>query len=285
MKRTCLGFGALAILLTVGATAQTRDEYLDVGINHVKPDRRADFDALSRKIVDANRRHKGDQWLAYEGAYGEQNTVYFTSTRRHFAAIEQGFTAFMTAMKEAFGQAGTDKILQDVNSCLTSSQSEIRRRRWDLSYNVPEDAAAMSKLVGESRWIRTTIVHVRPGHNDAFEEQVRAIKQAAESSSPRLTTLVSQSAVGQHGVVYYFSALRNSLAGYDGGKPFKEILSEEGYAKFTKAIAEDVSSTDTLLGRFSPDLSNAPDEVAATSLDFWRPKSPVAGMKAKPKAD
>ena len=154
-----------------------------------------------------------------------------------------------------------------------------------MSYNVPEDAAALSKLIGESRWIRSTIVHVRPGHNDAFEEQVRAVKQAAESSNPRLTTLVSQSAVGQHGIVYYFSALRSSLAGYDGGKPFKEILSEEAYAKFTKAIAEDISSTDTLLGRFLPELSNAPEEVAATSLDFWRPKSPAAVAKGKPKAD
>jgi len=285
MKRTCLGFGALTILLTGGATAQTRDEYLDVSINHVKPDKRTDFDALGKKIADANRRNKGDRWLAYEVAYGEQNTVYFTSTRKNFAAIDQGITAFMAAMKEAFGQAGTDKILQDVNSCLTSSQAEIRRRRWDLSYNVPEDAAAMSKLVGESRWIRTTIVHVRPGHNDAFEEQARAIKQAAESSNPRLTTLVAQSAVGQHGVAYYFTALRSSLAGYDGAKPFKEILGEEGYAKFTKALADDVSSTDTLLGHFLPELSNAPDEVSATSLDFWRPKPPAAAMKGKPKAD
>ena len=129
MKRTCLGFGAVAILLTIGATGQTRDEYLDIGINHVKPDRRADFDALTKKMVDANRRHKGDQWLAYEVAYGEQNTVYFTSTRRNFAAIDQGLTAFMAAMKEAFGQAGTDKIMQDVNNCLTSAQAEIRRRR------------------------------------------------------------------------------------------------------------------------------------------------------------
>jgi hypothetical protein len=63
------------------------------------------------------------------------------------------------------------------------------------------------------------------------------------------------------------------------------MLGDEGYAKFTKAIAEDVSSTDTLLGRFLPELSNAPGEVAAKSLDFWRPKPPASAMKGKPKAD
>jgi hypothetical protein len=283
--RALKGLAVLTIMLAAGAAAQTQDEYLDIGINKVKPDRRADFDALNKKIVDANRRYKGDRWLAYEVEYGEQNTVYFVATRKNMAAIDQGFTAFMAAMKEAFGQAGTDKMLQDVNRCLISSQAEIRRRRWDLSYNVPQDAASLSKLIGESRWVRSTIVHVRPGHNDAFEEQVRAIKQAAESSNPSLTTLVSQSAIGQHGVVYYFSALRSSLAGYDGAKPFKEMLGDEGYAKFTKAIAEDVSSTDTLLGRFLPELSNAPEDVAATSLDFWRPKPPASATKGKPKAD
>jgi quinol monooxygenase YgiN len=184
--RALRGLAALTIMLAAGAAAQMQDEYLDIGINKIKPDRRADFDALNKKIVDANRRHKGDLWLAYQVEYGEQNTVYFVATRKNMAAIDQGFTAFMAAMKEAFGQAGTDKMLQDVNSCLISSQAEIRRRRWDLSYNVPQDAAALSKLIGESRWIRSSIVHVRPGHNDAFEEQVRAIKQAGGEQQPRL---------------------------------------------------------------------------------------------------
>jgi hypothetical protein len=56
----------------------------------------------------------------------------------------------------------------------------------------------------------------------------------------------------------------------------QQTLGDEGYAKFLKANAEAVSGTETVINRFLPELSNAPEQVASTALDFWRPKSMVA---------
>src|SRR6266568_3049404 len=91
----CVG---LAMLLAVAAAAQMPEDYLDILVARVKPERRADFDAICKKVADANRRNKGDTWVAMETTYGENNTVYFISTRHNYAAIETGSGAFMAAM-------------------------------------------------------------------------------------------------------------------------------------------------------------------------------------------
>jgi len=66
---------------------------------------------------------QGDNWVAYQVDYGEQNTLYFVSIRGNFAAIDEGQAAFMGALKSSYG-AGMEKLLADGDSCLISSRSE-----------------------------------------------------------------------------------------------------------------------------------------------------------------
>jgi hypothetical protein len=264
--------------------AQTQEGYLDVLICKVKPDKRADFDGLGKKVADANRRHKGDTFLAAQTEYGEQNTVMFVSTRENYAAIEKGSTAFMAAMKEAYGGPGVTQILQDVDKCLISSRTELRRRRWDLSMNVPSDPAAVFKTIGEARWLRTQSIRVRPGRTDDFEAQVKAVK-AAREKTPGPISLVSQAVLGQQGTVFYISTLRSSLAEFDKTPPpLRELLGASGYEQFQKANLEDIQSNEITLYRFLPDLSSAPKEVADASPDFWTPKPAASRSRTKPKA-
>lgn len=284
MSRRVLGALALALLLSVAAAGQMQEGYLDYFIAKVKPEKRAEFDALIKRMVDSNRRHKGDAWLTTETVYGEHNTVYFGSLRRNYAEMEQGFGAFMGALNKAYGPAGTAKLMQDFNNCLVSSRSEVRRRRPDLSANAPADAAALSKLIGESRWARTVIVRVRPGRLGDYQAQLQTNKAAAEKATPRITTLISQSAGGQQGTVFYITTLRSSLAGFDtAGTPLPQLLGQQGYQKYLATARESVLSTETIINRFVPELSNPPEEIVSASPDFWRPKpAPAAKAKAKP---
>ena len=91
-------------------------------------------------------------------------------------------------MQKTYGKPGTDKIFQDLSQCLVSSRTEFRRRRWDLSSNAPTNPAAMAKLLGNSRWLRTAAVHVRPGQVAAFEALLKDVKVAREKASPPVTT-------------------------------------------------------------------------------------------------
>jgi hypothetical protein len=267
----------MALLLSASAAGQTPEGFLDVFAVKVKPEKRAEFDAIVKKMVDANRKNKGDTWLSGEVAYGEGNTVNFTSFRANYDGIEKGFESFMSALGKAYGQAAAGKIFQDFSNCIVSTRSELRRRRPDLSANLPANPAAVNKLIGESRWVRTTMVRVRPGRTADYEAQLKIIKAAADKDSSRMPTLISQSVAGVQGTTFYITALRSSLAGFDTAvTPLPQLIGESGYSAYQKTVAESVLSTETIISRFLPELSNPPEEIASASPDYWRPKPPAA---------
>jgi hypothetical protein len=205
--------------------------------------------------------------------------VRFVSTRPTFAAIEEASGAFMAAMNKAYGKAATEQLFRDADGCMVSTQSEIRRRRWELSSNVPADPAALAKMIGEARWVQTTAVHARPGQGPKVEEQIRAIKAANEKAAAKVTVLVSQAVAGQTGTVYYVTTFRKSLGEIDGATPLPKLLGDEGFATFLKASSEAVLTTESTLSRLRPEWSNPAEPIVAASPDFWRPK-PVAPSRA-----
>jgi len=209
---TTLAFVLLAAM-AVSQAQQTQESYLDVYTVQVKPEKRAEFDAIGRKIAAANRQNKGDAWVAMETVYGPGDRVSFVSTRNSYGEVESAIGAFMGALQKTYGKAATDKMFQDLSQCTASSRSEIRRRRWELSSNAPSDPAAFAKLIAESRWLRTNAVHVRPGQIATFEALLKDIKAAREKATPPLTVLVSQAVAGQEGTVFYVTTLQSSLAG------------------------------------------------------------------------
>src|SRR5712692_6170831 len=276
-RTLCLG-----ALFSLAAIGQNPEGYLDVYIAKVKPEKRAEFDAVNKRMVDLNRRGKGDYWLAAETMYGEMNTVYFTSQRQNYADVEKGFDAFMGALAKPAGAAGAAKIFQDFNNTIVSSRAEIRRRRFDLSANAGADAAAVVKLVAQSRFIRTTMVRVRSGKLGDYQEQLRAIKAAQEKAHSPQVVLVSQSVAGTPGTVFYVSQVGKSLADFDtaASQSLAQTLGQDGFQKYIRTVAESVLSQETIINRYLPELSNPMPEIVSANPDFWKPKP-----AAKPKTD
>jgi hypothetical protein len=273
----------VVVCLAAPVAVQAQGDYLDVFVVKVKPEKVADFQALSKKWADANRRYNGDRWIAQEALYGEGNVYTFTSTRKDYADIDQAFDASMQAANKAFGKDVAQKMEQDFNSCLVWSRSELRRRRWDLSRKPPKDTDAYMKLIGESRLLRTTAVHIRPGHIDDFEALLKDMKQAGEKNPDAPPVFVSQVVEGAKGTTFYVTTLRSSMAGFDHNLSVRELLGEEGYKKFQQINADAVEVAESTLFRFNPELSNPPEEVAKVASDFWHPKAMVAAA-SKPKA-
>src|SRR6266436_168701 len=273
---------AVVVCLAAPVAAQAPGDYLDVFIVKVKPEKVADFKAINKKWADANRRFNGDRWLALEAVHGEGNVYQFTSTRKDYADVDQAFEASMQAANKAFGKEAAQKMEQDFMNCLVWSRSELRHRRWDLSRKAPKDAEAYAKLIGESRLLRTTAVHIRPGHVPEFEALMKEVKEAAEKNPDTQTVFVSQVIEGGKGAIFYVSTLRSSMGGFDHNPTAREILGEEGFKKFTQINADTVEVAESTLYRFNPELSNPPEEVAKVAMDFWRPKAVMAAA-AKPK--
>jgi hypothetical protein len=251
-------------------------DYLDVFIVKVRPEKRADFDAIGRRIADANRKAKGDFWTAMTVEYGENNTVQFVSPRASYASIDSGMAAFMNAIKAAYSPGGVPKMMADVNSTILSSRSEIRRRRSDLTVNPPTDADGYNKLIGEARWLRTIKVSVRNGREADFEERAKEAKAALEKGT-KWVYFISQVIAGAPGNTYYVTTLQPSLAAFDSAPKLPELMGQEAFATWTKALAEDEITSETMMMRMMPELSNPPEEVAKIAPDFWQPKRAATG--------
>src|SRR6266436_9909479 len=280
--RRALWAFAIAVCLTAPAAVRAQGEYLDVLTVKVKPEKLTDFQALTKRFAEANRKFNGDRWLALQSVYGEANVYQFTSVRKDYADIDKANEAEMIAANKGLGKEGAQKLEQDFNTCIVWSRSELRRRRWDLSRKAPQDAEAYAKLIGESRLLRTTAVHIRPGHVPDFEALMKDVKEAAEKNADTQTVFVSQVVEGSKGATFYVSTLRSSMAGFDHNPTLREILGEEGFKKFQQISADAVEVADSTLFRFNPELSNPPEEVAKVAMDFWRPKAVMAAA-AKPK--
>ncbi|HWX91408.1 MAG TPA: hypothetical protein VNY29_02155 [Terriglobales bacterium] len=278
MQRRAI-WASLAVLLLgvmVAAQAQSvQEDYLDVYSVQVKPEKRADFDAMVKKMVAANRDNSGDNWLTMETVYGPGDRVIMISTRHSYAEAEKGATAFDQAIQKAYGKA-SDKMFQEYSQCLVNQRSELRRRRWDLSSNAPTDPAGYAKMIADARWLPTTAVHVRPGHVAEYEALLKEVKAAREKASPPQTVLVSQAVAGQEGNVFYITMLQSSLAGFDGQPSMPQLLGNEVWEHYQKTNAEVVSGTETAINRFLPEISNAPKEIVALAPDYWSPKSTAA---------
>jgi quinol monooxygenase YgiN len=273
---------AVSSALSFCAVGQDRPKLLDIMIVKVKADKATDFDAIAKKMADANRKNKGDRWLAWRNEYGDQNVITFSSSRPDFAAIDSGSNAFEGAMKEAFGPAAP-KLFSDWTRCLDSSRGEIRMRRWDLSWNVPADMGDIYKTVGQARFLYNVAVRVRPGHSAPFEQAAMMLKEAAERHESHMLTLVTQSSVGEPGLVYYYTRFMPSLAAMDS-MPTNRRLMGERYDELQKSMADHIVTTEVSIGRLLPALSNPPEEIASADPKFWTPKPAPMSMPSKPAA-
>lgn len=274
---------AVVVCLAAPAKVQAQGDYLDVFMVKVKPEKVADFEALTKKWADANRRFNGDHWIAMETMYGEGNVYTFVSPRQDYADIEKVSDLGMQAATKAFGKEAADKMIRDFENCLVWSRSELRRRRTDLSRKPPTDMASYAQLIGQSRVLRTTAVHVRPGRVAEFEAELKELKEAGEKNPDTKPVLISQAVEGTKGTTFYITTLRSSLAGFDKNPTARELLGEEGYKRYQRLSAENVEEAESSLNRFSGDLSNPLEDIAKVASDFWTPKA-LAASSAKPKA-
>src|SRR6266403_1979480 len=116
--RRALWAFAIAVCLTAPAAVRAQGDYLDVLTIKVKPEKVADFLALTKRFAEANR-------------------YQFTSVRKDYADIDKANQAEMLAANKGLGKDGAQKLEQDFNTCIVWSRSELRRRRWDLSRKAP----------------------------------------------------------------------------------------------------------------------------------------------------
>ena len=272
---------AVVALVWLASAAAAQEMLVDLFIVKVKPEKRAVFEAVTKKFAEANRK-TGDRWIASETVYGEHGWVYFWSLRPKYGAIDEGMAAFEGALAKAYGPAGMGKLFGDFSTCIESERGEIRRTRPDLSRNYPGETTALNRIVAEAKYYRSSIYHIRPGRVGDFENLLKMFIEAYKRTDNTDVVLVSQSNVGQHGNVFYSTQFAKSLGDFDKAPiPTRKLLGDDGYRRYQQTLMESVASVDTMINKLNPALSAAPDEIVKIAPAVWNPKPPAAAPAAK----
>ena len=270
------------VLTGACALAQTGGDYLDLTRVQVRGEKSKEFEDTIKKMVEVNRKYKGDRWVALSTAYGEFGGYSFSSARENLAAVETGMNMFEKAMKEGLGVLG-DKLMRDLAAYSASGRNELRRRRWDLSVNAPSTAEDRAKMVAKTRWIRALTVDLKPGHNLDYVQAWKPFKDELQKVTPAVPILVSESSTGSPAL--FTSVYYQSWAEMDAGSAGIQKAVESGaYQRFMKVSQDSVAASRWDVLRMRPELSCPPDEVIQADPTYWKPKVAAAAMP-KAKAD
>ena len=98
------------VLLPAVCCAQGK--FLDVVVVQVRGDQTVLFDALARKMADANRKakDKGDFWIAYQDYYGTSGRTYFVAPRAKLDDVTQAEGSLQRRHVSAGEKLGTSGI-------------------------------------------------------------------------------------------------------------------------------------------------------------------------------
>ncbi len=280
--RTRLFAAVCGLALPIGsAMAQPAPSYLDIGRAQVRPDKSKEYEDGVKKLVAANRKFKGDRWIALSVEYGETGTILFSAARENMGAIETGIETFMKALTDGLGPMG-DKLMRDLGAWSTSYHTEIRRRRWDLSVHAPSTAADLYKMVGQSRWIRSLKLDIKPGKALEYIAAWKPFQAELAKMQPPVTVLVSESVTGTPAI--FIVTYHKSMAEIDTAIASSQAAyASDAYQNLARATGNTVNMSNWEIFRVRPDLSYPPDEIANADPAFWNPK-PAAPLRPKAEA-
>lgn len=278
--RSLAAISLLFISASVCLAQQTSDQstYIEVTWLKVKQDKVAEFGQMASRIADANRRAKGDHWIAYVDMYGKDNNVWMAALRSSLTDVEPGMNKFMGAVKEFMGYS-PERFMAEASKTTDSSGTELWRQRFDLSWNI-KDAADWSERVAKAKYMAVVTIRVKPGHILDAAKQIEMVRDATLTRGDGTSGAVAQLVMGGDPATFYIRIPFESLADLEKMPSPRTVLGDEAYRKYSEMAAQNYLSLDYSFRRAVTEWSNPPASFAEANPAMWKVK-PVVSAKAK----
>lgn len=174
-----------------------------------------------------------------------------------------------------------DPLFQKDAEYISDSDQTVVTYNEKWSYKPDVDMASM-------RYFEIERIVRKPGHEKDWEDLMALYLAAATKANIDEHDIFFESRYGApDGTVYIFTP-RASLADLDvamgTGKQFEEALGPDGQKKWAELIAATIASDNSMLVRFSPEMSYPPEAWVKADPGFWKPKAAAAPKPAAPAA-
>jgi len=213
-------------------------------------------------------------YVALTSMTGPSEAWYLTPWES-MAAWEKDNAA--TAANAAF-QSEMDRLATEDGQHLNNWRSIVARYRADLSHrpgvNIPTQ-----------RFFSITIVRIRPGHNQEFEDARKISVAAHVKAGVNDNHSVYQVMSGMPSGTFLILTPMKSMAEIDAasqvhGQAFQDAVGDAGRKKLNELNSSATISSETNYYAFSPEMSYPTKEYVDTDPGFWKPK-PAKAAPAK----
>ncbi len=278
----CLAAGACLAAASV-ALAQEKTgppKVLVIGREVVKPGQGSAHEKWEAGYPAAFAKAKWPtHYLAMTALTGE-NRVLFLAGYDSIADWEKDFKA--QEKNEAF-TASMDALNSKDGGFLSEARTAVALYQPDLSYHPPASIAKM-------RYFLIVSVHVKPGHNEHFEDVRKMVRAAHEKANATDGYAVYHITAGSDGSVYLLIVPMKSLAELDDfpnvhGKAYQDAVGDEGRRKIQELAREGQESSTTAIFAFSPKMSYVTKETIDADPDYWAPKPKAKAAMTEKQAE
>jgi hypothetical protein len=180
----------------------------------VRPERMSTYEALVHRMADrALKQKEAFEWAAYQVVVGPLGTIHFVSEVNDWAAFAAREPVELL-IRRLMGETEGAQLLDQIGQCVLSEAFVIGRERSELSY--PPSTPAPHVATG-----MVTLLHVRPGGEEACEELIRKTAQAIPKVDDPRRFVAHQAIVGDPRTYWIVTplsdvaALDRMLAPYD----------------------------------------------------------------------
>ena len=138
--------------------------------------------------------------------------------------------------------------------------------------------------ISEMRYFEIETIRLRQGHEKDWEDLVALYQATAAKASVDEHDIFFEARYGAPESTIYIFTPRKSLADLDtamgAGKAFDDALGPDGQKKMADLEGAAIASDSSMLVRFNPEMSYAPDDWVKSDPDFWKPKRATAPKPA-----
>jgi hypothetical protein len=270
---SALLFVSLALPARTQQATDAPPDILQIYVDAVKPGKMAEYNKIENEAAAACARASTWPYLAMEAKTGPQE-VWYVSGFDSYAAMESSDQPFL---RNAALAADLNRLMDAKTNLVADPHTIFLRYREDLSRN-------RGLIPGETRFFVVSVVKVRPGHAQEYENSQLLLRSARERSGTVDNRAVYQVLSGipddtyisflPHRTFRSAASTLDSLLDYDD-------LDDSVRGRLRELQAASIVSTETFIFSINPSISNPEGEWIADDPEFWKASPPLQRQGAK----
>ena len=216
----------------------------------------SEYPAVSQQLKDPTH------LLAMEALTGAPRAIYLSGY--------DSFEALQKSEEWLGGDAATDAKFDALDAREALYISEVHHTLWHYRPDLSNNVAAAD--IPHSHYWEVIVFHMRPGHDEQFEEMTKLYRDANLKSGQNIPWSSYEGMMGvtdAYLVLIPMSSLKDEDSGLAHKKDFGAALGEEGRNKLNKLSEQNVVSVEDNLWLVNPEWSYVEKSWIDADPHYW----------------